>query len=136
MIGEWEGEIFRECFDVTSNGYFETMRLILSLMTSVESDARRRGIPEAELERSLEQSKKKLYEERLKRTRPQTDDKILTSWNGLAISALSYGRQVLGEERYLRAAERCASFITEKMHMGERLLRRYRDGESAIDGAL
>jgi len=115
VLGE-EGETFRECFGVTSNGNFERKRSILHLTTSLENEARRLGIPEAELERSLAHSKKKLYEERLKRTRPETDDKILTSWNGLAISALSYGFQVLGEERYLRAAERCASFITETMH--------------------
>ena len=136
VLGEREGEIFRECFGVTSNGNFERKRSILHLTTSLENAARRLGIPEAELERSLAHSKKKLYEERLKRTRPETDDKILTSWNGLAISALSYGCQVLGEKRYLRAAERCASFITGTMHKGERLLRRYRDGESAIEGTL
>src|SRR2546428_3362322 len=136
VLGEREGETFRECFGVTSNGNFERKRSILHLTTSLENEARRLGIPEAELERSLAHSKKKLYEERLKRTRPETDDKILTSWNGLAISALSYGFQVLGEERYLRAAERCATFITGTMHKGERLLRRYRDGESAIGGTL
>ncbi|HLQ03417.1 MAG TPA: thioredoxin domain-containing protein [Nitrososphaerales archaeon] len=136
VLGERKGETFRQCFGVTRNGNFEKKRSILHLPTSLESAARRLGIPEAELERSLAESKKKLYEERLKRARPETDDKILTSWNGLAISALSYGCQVLGEERYLKAAERCASFIVGTMHRGERLLRRYRDGESAIDGTL
>ena len=136
VLGEREGETFRQCFGVTSSGNFEKKRSILHLATGLESAARRLRITESELERSLAHSKRKLYEERLKRPRPQTDDKILTSWNGLAISALSYGYQVLRDERYLEAAERCASFLTRTMHTGERLLRRFRDGESAIDGTL
>jgi uncharacterized protein YyaL (SSP411 family) len=136
VLGEREGETFRQFFGVTSSGNFEKKRSILHLTTSLESAVRRQRVSEAELKRSLADSKRRLYEERLKRPRPETDDKILTSWNGLAISALSYGYQALGEERYLKAAERCASFITGTMHRGERLLRRYRDGESAIDGTL
>ena len=47
----------------------------------------------------------------LRRVRPHLDDKILTSWNGLMISAFAKGAQVLDEPRYLEAAQRAADFI-------------------------
>src|SRR5258708_39945083 len=48
----------------------------------------------------IEEAKKKLLMERNKRVRPHLDDKILTAWNGLMISAFAKGAQVLGDERY------------------------------------
>ena len=71
-----------------------------------------------------------------KRVRPHLDDKILTSWNGLMITAFAKGAQILDEPRYLNAATRAADFIIENMWNGETLLRRYRQGEAAIPGFL
>jgi len=75
---------------------------------------------------------------RAKRVRPHLDDKILTAWNGLMISAFAKGAQVLDEPRYLEAAQRAASFIVTRMFEANSgiLLRRYRDGEAAIAGFL
>ena len=53
------------------------------------------------------------------------------------ISALTKGYQVLGDEKYLAAAQRCANFIEERLSSGEgELLRRYRDGESKFSAFL
>ncbi len=60
---------------------------------------------------NLEEWRKELFAAREKRIRPQRDEKILTSWNGLMISALCKAAQVLDEPKYRRAAERAASFI-------------------------
>jgi uncharacterized protein YyaL (SSP411 family) len=60
--------------------------------------------------------------------RPLTDDKILTSWNGLALTALCHGYQVTGDERYLDAAVRNASFVEEVMWHDGRLTHSYREG--------
>ncbi len=75
---------------------------------------------------------------RSKRVRPHLDDKILTAWNGLMISAFAKGAQVLDEPRYLEAAQRAAAFVLTRMYSAESgvLLRRYRDGEAAISGFL
>jgi uncharacterized protein len=72
------------------------------------------------------------------RPRPHLDDKILTAWNGLMISAFAKGAQILDEPRYVDAARAAASFIRGKLWDPSRhvLLRRHRDGESAIDGFL
>ena len=73
-----------------------------------------------------------------RRVRPHLDDKILTSWNGLMISAFALGAQVLGEPRYAEAARTAADFILSRLYDSSTgvLLRRYRDGEAAIAGFL
>jgi uncharacterized protein len=77
-----------------------------------------------------------LLEARGKRPRPHLDDKILTAWNGLMISAFALAGAVLEEPRYAEAARRAAEFIIEKMYTGGQLLRRYRAGEAAIPAFL
>jgi len=80
----------------------------------------------------------RLQEVRSTRPRPHLDDKILTGWNGLMISAFAKAAAVLGEPRYADAARAAASFIRSNLWDPERevLLRRYREGEAAIDGFL
>ncbi|MBL0156367.1 MAG: thioredoxin domain-containing protein [Bryobacterales bacterium] len=73
---------------------------------------------------------------REQRPRPHLDDKILTSWNAMMISAFARGAQVLDEPRYLAAAQRAATFIDQTLVVGGRLQRRWRDGEAAIDAFL
>jgi hypothetical protein len=79
-----------------------------------------------------------LLEARGKRVRPHLDDKILTSWNGLMISAFALGGAVLREPRYAEAARRAVQFILSRMYdpATGSLLRRYRAGEAAIPGFL
>ena len=80
-----------------------------------------------------ESIRSKLLQHRARRIRPLKDDKILTSWNGLVIAALSRAGAVLREPAYLEAAERAAEFIWERLRTPEgRLLHRYRDGKAGI----
>ncbi|MBI4889656.1 MAG: thioredoxin domain-containing protein [Acidobacteria bacterium] len=69
------------------------------------------------------------------RPRPHLDDKILTSWNALMISAFARGARVLSEPRYLAAAERAFGFVQNNMR-APHLLRRWRNGSAAIDAFL
>jgi len=79
----------------------------------------------------------KLFEHRAKRPRPYLDDKILTSWNGLMISALAKAAAILDRPEYATAARRAADFILSTLRRPDgTLLRRYRDGDAAIDGML
>jgi len=74
-----------------------------------------------------------LFRERAKRIRPHLDDKIITAWNGLAISALAEAGRVLGDEDYVAQAAKSAEFVLSKMSDNRsRLLRRYRVGDAAI----
>ncbi len=63
-------------------------------------------------------------------------DKVIVAWNGLMISAFAKGAQVLDDSEYLNAAQRATDFVLTTMCRGDILLRRYRQGEAAIEGFL
>ncbi len=78
----------------------------------------------------LEQARKKLFDVRVKRIRPHLDDKILTAWNGLMISAFAKAYQVLGDEIYLNTARKSARFLLTHLRTDDgTLMRRWRDGD-------
>ncbi|MGO4882973.1 MAG: thioredoxin domain-containing protein [Bryobacteraceae bacterium] len=87
---------------------------------------------------AMEEAARKLLEARSRRVRPHLDDKVLTAWNGLMISAFAKAGAVLAEPRYEDAARRAADFIIGRMYdpATRVLLRRYRQGEAAIPGFL
>jgi len=91
---------------------------------------------EDEVRQSLARSREKLLSIRAKRPRPHLDDKIISAWNGLMISAYARGAQVLDEPHYLEAATRAAQFL--RTHLYEQksklLFRNYREGRSDIEG--
>jgi hypothetical protein len=79
----------------------------------------------------------RLLEVREGRERPALDDKRLTSWNALMISALADAGAALGEPRYRDAAVACAEFLHSHMRDERgRLLRTYNDGRAKIDAYL
>ena len=83
---------------------------------------------------SLAESRRILFDRRAKRPRPHLDDKILTAWNGLMISAFAKAGAALGEARYTEAAVRAAEFLrTNLLHDGD-LLRSWRGSPSDIPG--
>ena len=90
--------------------------------------------PEAEIAASLSASKKKLFDLRAKRPRPHLDDKIITAWNGMMISAFARAAQVLDDPGYLAAAQKSAQFIRAELWKNGTLLRNYRQGPSEIAG--
>ncbi len=73
---------------------------------------------------------------RARRTPPARDDKILASWNGLAISALAKAGFAFDRPAYLRAAERCATFVTTALAEGGGLRRSFVGGEARQRGTL
>jgi uncharacterized protein len=91
-----------------------------------------------------ERIRRRLLEAREQRERPALDDKRLTSWNALMVSALADAGAALGEQRYLDAAIACAEFLQSTMRgTGSaaaddrgRLLRTYNHGHAKIDAYL
>jgi uncharacterized protein YyaL (SSP411 family) len=127
VLGADEGAAFCRLFGVTKNGNFEG-RTILHL-------DRAHGPTEQE-QRPIARAKRLLYTSRVKRLRPATDGKVLTSWNGLAISAFAFSGLVLGDSNLVRVAESAAEFVLSKNAKEGRLLRRYAGGEAALEGTL
>jgi uncharacterized protein YyaL (SSP411 family) len=111
---------------------------ILYIAQPVSDIAVRSGMSEPEILDALVRVRQGLFEARQTRPRPHLDDKILTSWNGLMIAALARAARVLPDsehrDEYERAAITAAAFIRDTLWRDERLLRRYRDGDAAIEG--
>ncbi|MBI3264385.1 MAG: thioredoxin domain-containing protein [Acidobacteria bacterium] len=120
----------------------------LFVSRSIDEVARMTATPVVVVGEALRAARRALFEARQSRPRPHLDDKILTAWNGLMIAALARAGRVLGpgvrhatglelvDRRYARAAIEAAEFILTRLWDPSRqvMLRRYRDGEAAIDG--
>ncbi len=92
--------------------------------------------PVEQVNASLAASRAKLLAARANRPRPRRDDKIITSWNGLAISAFARAYAVLGDPAYLAAASKAAGFLQASLYEAKtgQLTRSYRQGASATAG--
>ncbi len=84
----------------------------------------------------LKSAKQKLFEERATRIRPGLDDKILMSWNGLAIKGLTKAGLVLGEPRWIDAANQALDFIRAQAWQNGTLYATWKDGKAKHPGYL
>jgi uncharacterized protein YyaL (SSP411 family) len=81
--------------------------------------------------------RRRLYDVRAERVWPGLDDKRLTSWNALMISALAEAGAVLERDDYLDAARACASFVLSELRDEQgRLLRSWKDGQAKLNAYL
>jgi uncharacterized protein YyaL (SSP411 family) len=136
VLGKERSRIIDELLGVVPEGNFEGGRSILHVSDSLESVASKFGLDLDKVKEIVRESKAKLLEARQNRTRPSVDDKVISSWNGLAISALACAYQVTGERRYLVAAAKAADFILAMLVVAGKVFRRYRDGAVAVEGTL
>ena len=134
-ILEKDAEIFCVYYDVTDGGNWEG-KTILCNNVSLSSTAFQFGKTEDEVRQVLESGRKKLLKIRSKKIPPGLDDKILTSWNALMITAFAKGFRVTCDEKYLVAAEKCIDFIEKNLIKDDRLLRTYKNGKAKIQGYL
>jgi len=89
-----------------------------------------------ESEALLNSAKAKLLAARDKRVRPGRDEKILVSWNALAIRGMAHAGRVLGSADWLASARRAAQFIRATMWRDGRLLATYKDGRAHLNAYL
>jgi len=110
---------------------------ILHLQTTMDEYSSKSNVSAGILEIKIALAQKQLLEAREKRIHPHKDDKILTDWNGLMISAFAKAAQVFDEKKYIEIAESTAKFILNHMTLQNgRLLHRYRNGNADIAGNL
>jgi len=77
-----------------------------------------------------------LFSARHARPRPATDDKVLTSWNGLMLAAFAEAGRVLESPRYVEAARRNAEFLLKELCPAGRLRHAWRQGKSGAEAFL
>jgi uncharacterized protein YyaL (SSP411 family) len=143
ILGRKEAGILSRYYNVKKTGNFSSHEdyhkglNILHIRKDAAKVARELDMTEEQMEYTLSGIKKKLLEVRENRERPGLDDKTITSWNALMISAFSLGFQVFADKKYLGAAEKAAAFVMDKMRTEDgRLLRTHRAGKSKFNAYL
>jgi uncharacterized protein YyaL (SSP411 family) len=149
LLGE-DADVVRSRFGIETHGNAPhdpqqefTNKNLLYIARDIQYVSQLAGRSADEVVQALGRARQKMFEAREKRPRPHLDDKVLTAWNGLMIAAFARAARVaVGDAdasdraaRYLDAARRAASFIRGRLwdEASGQLLRRYRDGEAAID---
>jgi uncharacterized protein YyaL (SSP411 family) len=142
LLGDDDAALFCRYYGVHERGNFHSHepyhqgQNILYLAQDPAQTARQLGLSVEALEQRMAPLRRRLFEQRATRVRPGRDDKILTSWNGLMISALCLGARVLHEPRYREAAVAAGDFFRNHMWREGTLLRTHRRGESRLPGYL
>jgi len=125
-------ELATRLFAVADAGNFEG-RNILHLPRSPESLAQAEGLALPELLQRMDSIANALETVRSVRSGPHRDEKVLTGWNGLMITALAEVGDPLQEPRYLEAAQRAAELLWSKARdAGGALHRVYLDGRASV----
>jgi uncharacterized protein YyaL (SSP411 family) len=133
VLGPQRARVICEWFNITLGGNFEHRTSVPHVRKGLDGAARALRMDPSEFARIVREGKEALRAARDTRVKPFKDEKIIASWNGLMISALARAYQVLGDERYLAAAQKAARFVEDKMVVKGRLHRTFKDGRT---GAL
>ncbi len=138
ILEEPTASYFCAYYDVTEAGNWpEEHTNVLRVQRTHTDVAREFSISEATLRTELSAACARMYTARGERVPPLLDDKILVSWNGLMLSALSEGARVFAEPQYVRAAVRAADDVLVRLRRPDGgLYRTARDGKAHLDGYL
>ena len=132
LLGKSEGDLFNSYYGVTRKGNFEGQ----SILHVAKGGGAARGMSDEEFEKTLRRWKMILLAARSERVAPGLDDKVLTSWNGLAMRAFAEAGGALGRQDYVEKANMNAKFLLDSLVRDGRLLRTYRNGEAKLNGYL
>ncbi|MGI5891804.1 MAG: thioredoxin domain-containing protein [Bacillota bacterium] len=127
VLGKEQADLFNSWFDITENGNFEGKN-IPNLLNNENFN---------QPNKQIEMLCNDIYIYRLRRTKLPKDDKVLTAWNALMIAAFAHAYAVLGDKRFLLAAQKAQEFIASSLTDEQgRLLVRWRDGEAIGSGNI
>ncbi len=136
LLGE-DYTLFSDFFNINSYGYWEEQNYVLIRDGEVSEIAKKHDITEKCLTETISKCLNKLKKERAKRDKPRLDDKILTSWNGLALKGLTDAYRYLEDEKYLELANNNANFILDNLiQPNGALFHNHKNGKSTIVGFL
>jgi hypothetical protein len=131
-----QARLFAARFGVTAQGNFEHGATCLHLAAGIEELAAEFRLERATVEAQLAAARATLLAVRARRPAPGLDNKVLATWNGLALGALARAALALGDPRYLAAAQATAGFLTQRLMAGGRLARLAVGGQVRGQGFL
>ena len=113
VLGD-DAALFGAAYDVRDGGNWEG-RTILRRVTDDAALEAGFGVPAGRVEPRLAAARRRLLTRRAGRVRPGLDDKVLLSWNALAVTAFARAHRALGDEDHLRVAQTAARFLLENL---------------------
>ena len=134
ILGE-DSDIFCIYYDVTDGGNFEG-NTILANNISASSLGFKFNKSESEIQSIILKCSDTLLEVRNKREQPGKDDKVITSWNGLMISAFLTGYRITDNTKYLDVAKKSIDFFENNFEKDHILHRTFKNDESKLNGYL
>lgn len=134
LLGD-DFDFFKTAYGLTPAGNWEG-KIVLQRALDDPTLAARFHLTESALAEKLAGCHARLFAARSRRIRPATDDKILTAWNALMLSALAEAARYLRREDYLRAAQRNADFLLKNLMVDGKLLRSWREGAAKHNAYL
>ena len=134
-LGERDARLFCSYYNITPSGNFEGKN-IPNVTRSLERVAEQNAVSVSELQMSLDESRRKLFELRETRIKPGRDEKVLTAWNGLMLASFAEAGVILNRPDYTDAARRNAEFVLSDLRKDSVLLRTWKDGVAKFNGYL
>jgi uncharacterized protein YyaL (SSP411 family) len=134
-LGEPDGAIFCDYYDVTVQGNFEEHN-ILHVRASLEAIASKHSVSTERAREIIEASRRTLFDIRESRVKPGRDEKILTAWNGLMLASFAEAAAILERADYGEVARANANFLLSHLKREGLLLRTYKAGESKLNAYL
>lgn len=132
-------EIFSSYYKLKPEGNWESTN-ILHTDRDYETILKKTKLSKPEIEEQLAHAKEKLFEVRNKRIWPSTDSKIITSWNGLMLTAIIKASTLFVGEKtydiYVKAVENALSFFKKEMITDDNVFRIHVQGNRKINGFL
>jgi len=126
-------EFFKTAYGITEKGNWEG-RTVLQRVLDDASLASRFSLDQDAVTAKLADCHSRLFAVRAQRPRPKTDDKVLTSWNGLMIQAFAGAARIIDDEKkaseYHGLAARSADFLLENLYGHGSLHRSWRNGKA------
>jgi uncharacterized protein len=134
-LGNTDASLFCDYYNITESGNFEGKN-IPNVTRSLEEVAVAHKVSVSELEESLKESRRKLFELRETRIKPDRDDKIITAWNGLMMASFAEAGVILNRPDYTDAARQNAEFVLSNLRRDGALLRTWKDGIAKFNAYL
>ena len=128
--------LFSSYYNINKNTIWEADNYILYKNSSDETFLAENEISKEELDQKKKRWRDTLMQARNSRVRPNTDDKVLTSWNALLISGYVEAYTAFGTEDYLYQATAIYDFIKDKSYDNGRLKHSYKEGSKRNEGFL
>ncbi len=135
LVGEGSADLVCRYWDISDGGNFEG-RNIPHVSLDPDQAARMFDVQPEEVARTVADARAELYAARQMRVHPGRDEKMLTSWNGLMISAFARAAEVFGDEGYAKIATSAVDFVEANLRHEDRMLATCKDGEAKLNGYL